>query len=441
MAEVGRLKRLDIRAVWQHEAHDFSTWLEQNIEVLSEVVGSELTVDQREKPAGSFKVDLFAQDEAGNRIIIENQLAGTDHDHLGKLITYLTNLDAKKAIWLTSHPRPEHKRAVEWLNEVTPDDLAFYLIRMEAYQIDDSKPAPHFEIEAGPSPVVKERGEIKKFLTNFEEARKTFLDQIAARSDEREDLYYYDLESESKAGLNFYYHIYRDKWTVQLYIEGAEKAKNKEIFDLLYAQREDIENGLGHSLEWYRLDDNKLSRIEYSVETKGLLTDESQWPALQDAIINEYDRFIDAFRPYTLAFTSPVEYKFTERVGELTAQNVDAEKLSDDLANELGIYADPVLMNDGVVAVTIDIHLGDKDKNKRVFDLFYSKREEIEGLIGEKLAWDRVDDRDYSRISYVAAPAIPKDESSWPQVQDKMMKAWIALLNVIESYKTQLMAL
>jgi RecB family endonuclease NucS len=72
----------------------------------------------REQAAGSFSIDLVAEDENGGTVIIENQLGKSDHDHLGKLITYATGLDAKAAaIWIISDPRPEHVAAVTWLNE------------------------------------------------------------------------------------------------------------------------------------------------------------------------------------------------------------------------------------------------------------------------------------------------------------------------------------
>ena len=96
--------------------------------------------------------------------MIENQLEGTNHDHLGKLITYLSNLDAKTAVWITSHPRPEHERAVHWLNEVLPADMAFYLLQIEAYRIGDSAPAPKFTVVAGPTREARPAGEQKNEL-------------------------------------------------------------------------------------------------------------------------------------------------------------------------------------------------------------------------------------------------------------------------------------
>lgn len=123
---------------------------------------------------GSFEVDLVAEDDNGNVIIIENQLESTNHDHLGKVITYLTNLDAKTAIWIVSHPRPEHTKAINWLNESTPADISFYLMKLSAYKIGNSVPAPFFTIVVGPSAQAKEIGKEKQDMAERHVLRLKF---------------------------------------------------------------------------------------------------------------------------------------------------------------------------------------------------------------------------------------------------------------------------
>ncbi|HRS00819.1 MAG TPA: DUF4268 domain-containing protein, partial [Candidatus Sumerlaeia bacterium] len=109
----------------------------------------ELSVVQREKEVGEFNVDLLCEDNDGHYVIIENQLERTDHDHLGKLLTYLVNLEASMAIWITSAPRPEHQKVIDWLNESTGENISFYLVKVEATKIGDSPYAPLFTSGAG----------------------------------------------------------------------------------------------------------------------------------------------------------------------------------------------------------------------------------------------------------------------------------------------------
>ena len=83
---IGRLERVPLREVWKHEALDFTQWLQENLDVLNEVVDLNFSTAEREQTAGAFSVDLVAEDDGGNAVIIENQLEKSDHDHLGKLI-------------------------------------------------------------------------------------------------------------------------------------------------------------------------------------------------------------------------------------------------------------------------------------------------------------------------------------------------------------------
>ncbi len=116
----------DPHQVWKHEARDFTKWLQDNIEILNEVLDLSLSSAESERSAGDFSVDLVAEDESGNPVIIENQLEKSNHDHLGKLITYLVAIGARTAIWIVADPRPEHVSAISWLNESPAAD--FYLL-------------------------------------------------------------------------------------------------------------------------------------------------------------------------------------------------------------------------------------------------------------------------------------------------------------------------
>ena len=125
MKALGKLEEIkDLRDVWPHEALDFTPWLakEENMALLADAVGLDITVDEQESPVGDFSVDIFASETGTDRkIIIENQLEDTNHDHLGKLITYASGKSADIVIWLVKRAREEHKSAIEWLNNHTAD--------------------------------------------------------------------------------------------------------------------------------------------------------------------------------------------------------------------------------------------------------------------------------------------------------------------------------
>lgn len=149
MTQLGKLEKVDVRKVWEHEARDFSTWLArpENLEMLSEQIGIEIEPLGTEVEMGSFRIDILGREpNTDERIIIENQLEQTNHDHLGKVITYAAGLDARYLIWIVKDVRDEHLKAIEWLNENLDDSIRCFLIKIEVWQIGDSKPAPRFDV-------------------------------------------------------------------------------------------------------------------------------------------------------------------------------------------------------------------------------------------------------------------------------------------------------
>ncbi|MBQ1968090.1 MAG: hypothetical protein II371_00660 [Flavobacteriales bacterium] len=147
---LGKIKRIkDLRSVWQHEAKDFSKWLSQedNLAELSDAIGVDMVLEERESAVGSFSVDLYAVEEGTERrIIIENQLEDTNHDHLGKLITYASGKGAEVIVWIVKRARDEHRQAIEWLNQNTGVNIGFFLVEIELWQINDSAVAPKFNV-------------------------------------------------------------------------------------------------------------------------------------------------------------------------------------------------------------------------------------------------------------------------------------------------------
>ena len=157
---LGKLKEIkDLRKIWPHEALDFTPWLaeEDNLMLLSDAVGLEITVDETESSVGDFNVDIYATETGTDRkIIIENQLEDTNHDHLGKLITYASGKAADIVIWVVKRAREEHRAAIEWLNNHTDENIAFFLLEIKLYQIDNSDIAVKFEVIEKPNDWTKE---------------------------------------------------------------------------------------------------------------------------------------------------------------------------------------------------------------------------------------------------------------------------------------------
>ncbi|GAH24149.1 unnamed protein product, partial [marine sediment metagenome] len=148
MSVVGKLKKLhvsEIKKIWPHEEKDLSVWVSDNIDQLNEVLGLDIEILSKEEFVHNFRIDLAGTENYSQMpVIIENQFGSSNHDHLGKLITYSAAKEAGMIIWITNEFQVAHKEAIEWLNKISPAELTFYAIELEVYQIDSSLPAPNF---------------------------------------------------------------------------------------------------------------------------------------------------------------------------------------------------------------------------------------------------------------------------------------------------------
>lgn len=304
---IGKIEQVPLREVWKHEALDFTRWLEENIDVLSEKIGITLQNVERERNAGDFSVDLVAEDGNGNPVIIENQLDKSDHDHLGKIITYLTAIEAKAAIWIVSKPRPEHIAAISWLNESSA--ASFYLFTIEAIRIDDSKPAPLLTLIIGPSEEARHIGEKKKEMAEQPGIRKLFWSQLLDYAKTQTRLHSaispsgdnWIMTGAGSSGLSYTYSITQHNASMELTIDKGKEMdeENLRIFQQFYQHREDIENAFGEPLDWLELENKRVCRISATI-AGGYRDPESEWPDIQKRMVDTMVRLEKALSPYII---------------------------------------------------------------------------------------------------------------------------------------------
>jgi hypothetical protein len=332
-SNIARLERVPLREVWRHEAYDFTQWLQDNIDILNETLDLTLVNVSREQASGSFSIDLVAEDESGGTVIVENQLDRSNHDHLGKLLTYLTGLSAKAAIWIVSDPRPEHVAAIAWLNESTA--AAFYMVKVEAVRIGDSPAAPLFTLIVGPSEESREVGNTKREISESYSIRKRWWKQLIERSALISRLHAHVTPPEASwisvssgiRGLGYMYVVTESTCSVELYIDRGKDSdlENKAIFDHLLLRRESIEQAFGASLSWERLEVKRACRIR-SIRTEGgYRSPEDDWPALQDSAIAAMNRLVQALGPH-LKTVPRLKQSIEEQVLSSTLDGADNGK-------------------------------------------------------------------------------------------------------------------
>lgn len=269
--ELGKLKEINIRKVWGHEQYGFSTWLsqEENMKELGDVLGLNLVDIETEKFVGNYRCDILCKDELTDKVVlIENQLESTNHDHLGKIITYASGLDANVIVWIVASARDEHASAIEWLNKHTDENISFFLIEVHAYQIGNSMPAPQFKIIEQPNDFAKNIKAIIKdnainesmskrleFWTKFNEALENRHKPFNKRKATTDHWYSVAIGS-SKCHISIDLVNRENKIRISIWIPD-----DKTLYDELYKKKDIIDSNISSSLQWFRLDDKKASYI------------------------------------------------------------------------------------------------------------------------------------------------------------------------------------
>lgn len=296
--KLGKIKRItDLRSVWPHEANSFTKWLAQeaNLSKLGEEIGIDLVLEERESSVGGFSVDIFATEEnTGRKVIIENQLEETNHDHLGKLITYASGKGAEVIVWVVKRGRDEHRQAIEWLNQHTDPNLGFFLVEIELWQIDDSAIAPKFSVIERPNDWGKQMKSIANlndreqlllsFWNNFNDSmskNSEYIKHFTIRKAQAQ--HWYDLSVGNSS-----YHIcmtasvQKKRLSCGIYIPD-----DKDLFHLFEENKDVFFNAFNEEGEWKEAAKATRIMIYKSID----ISDESLWQSAYDWFLENAIKF------------------------------------------------------------------------------------------------------------------------------------------------------
>ena len=113
MPSVGKLRKLglkEIRKIWPHEEKDLSSWIAENMDALNGTLNLQIEVEGKEEPVHNFRLDLVGTDNSSKvPAVIENQFGESNHDHLGKLLTYAAGKEAGTIIWIANAIQTAHE--------------------------------------------------------------------------------------------------------------------------------------------------------------------------------------------------------------------------------------------------------------------------------------------------------------------------------------------
>ncbi len=303
---LGTLEQItDLRSVWKHEALDFTRWLaqEENLAMLGEEIGVEISLIKTEANVGGFNVDVLAEEErTGRKIVIENQLEVSDHDHLGKTLTYASGYDAEIIIWVLKDIREEHLQAVTWLNENTNDKINFFVVKIELWKISESPVAVKFNVVARPNGWTKT---LRRSIDgNYTETQLLQLDYWNAfkthalnagttlRLSKAMPQQWYDIAyGVSGSRISLTVNSHKKVIGAGIYIDDS-----KDVYWRCFNHKEEIERAMGTPLEWMELPTKKASRIKLTKEADFL--NRRDWTRQFNWIKQHAELFAETFIKY-----------------------------------------------------------------------------------------------------------------------------------------------
>ena len=290
---LGTLARVDLRDIWTTEANDFTPWLArpENLAVLGDTLGIELDLEAQERAVGPFRADILCKDgRSGAWVLIENQLERTDHTHLGQLLTYASGLEAVTIVWIAALFTEEHRATLDWLNRITDESFRFFALEVELWRIGESPAAPKFNVVSKPNDWSRsvaraarsiddsELSETRLMQRSYWGALNAALDQAHGpvtgnRKPQPQFWMGYPI-GRTDFNLAACMAISKRQIRAELYIAGDTA---KASFHLLREQAAEIEQGLGHSLEWEELPTRRDSRIAVYLNDLDP-ADQTDWP-------------------------------------------------------------------------------------------------------------------------------------------------------------------
>jgi hypothetical protein len=303
LRQLGRLTSVPARQVWPHEAIDFTPWLLQNVDVLSDLLGMDLVLDRAEHPVGDFSLDLVGRDEAtGEVVIVENQLELSDHNHLGQIITYAAGTDPTTIVWVATGFRPEHRAAIDWLNARTDENTRVFGVLIKVVRIGDSTPAPAFELVAQPNDWEKSvrratatgSAEVSIRTTLYRRFWEALLQRVRTEHPEWSRARTTDAgwcnTSTGLGGVVISMAFRRDGLVTQIYFEDRDTRVNKARFELLRGRRDQFEEALGAVPDWDPMEGRKAARIVVAAPEFRDVADEARWPEMINWLMTEQVR-------------------------------------------------------------------------------------------------------------------------------------------------------
>jgi hypothetical protein len=315
-APLGRLEKVDLRNAWPNEAQHFTPWLGQpeNLALLGEAIGKELEPHAEEQSVGPFRADILCREIGTDSwVLIENQLERTDHGHMGQLLTYAAGLNTVTVVWIAERFTDEHRAALDWLNQKTPEDIAFFGLEVELWRIGNSQMAPKFNVVCKPNEWTRkiaastDTSESKQFCWDYWSGVIAELQPYGILLPETKPLGRQDTRFEvgwHTFFLKAYFsRVKKKKQGVWVSCRGPHGYEN---YLALKDHQRDIEEAFGDTLEWQSEQDKDQGTLIHYIYGKDA-NDKPKWPEQHKQIAEKVAKLYRAVQPFVAKLDTPTE--------------------------------------------------------------------------------------------------------------------------------------
>ena len=308
---IGTLSPVNIREIWPKEDQDFTPWLADQAGLLGEKIGMDLKHEETEAPVGRYSADLvFTEERSNRRVVVENMFGSTDHDHLGKLLTYAAGLDAGCVVLIAEEFKDEHRAALNHLNSISTDEFSFFGIALEAWRIGESIPAPQLRVEVMPDNWARTLKDVHngrleprqqlyrqfwgEFLPAFRAAHPNWTRRTRPSKDN-----WMNFPSRLSGMLTYTTAFTGDgRLRVEAYIDNEDHTLVEEAHQRLQERAKEVEDRVGEELKWAdQRPSTRASRISLYFPHPLRVDDEQSWPEAQAWAVEAMGRMRDAFNP------------------------------------------------------------------------------------------------------------------------------------------------
>lgn len=308
-SKLGKLEKIDdLRSIWDTEARDFTPWLakEENLTLLGDTIGMDLELEATEKDVGPFRADILCKETTSPEhwVLIENQIERTDHVHLGQILTYAAGLNAVTIVWIAKQFSDEHRASLDWLNEMTVEEVKFFGLEIELWRIGESPIAPKFNIVSKPNEWTKGGGGTAKSGTDLTETQKLQLEYWTAfgeymqknaktmRSAKPHPANWLNFSmGRAYFGASAVLDTRGKRIAIRMYIEGPHSDAH---YQLLLVDKEQIEAEFGEALSWEELPHRKSSYVSLYKENEDP-TDKACWSRQHEWLLIRLEKFREIF--------------------------------------------------------------------------------------------------------------------------------------------------